>query len=517
MRMLAVILCLAGSMAAQSRQASGTGQNEFEWRFSIQQNQTVSSTIEAENGCHSRHRFEVETKTLPPFMRLRGNRSVEVNSQSRKLLPVEFDSATLKPGSYEGVVTIRCIDCKRERGCNVDRQLLHIYMSVQEFATAAAFVPERILVLIPFDSAEAVNATAKKLAADHHLEVIEVDHLSSLNTALIVYKILDGSDIQEKVKVLLKIPQVQIAQPDYVYQTSGLQKQEINADAQLKYGPRLIRADRLGSSMAGKGVRIAIVDTGVDFNHPALSRKIVEHVDVTGTGFRPDIHGTLLAGIIASDPKSVAGIAGIAQQSEIVAIEACRPSDAQAVQAECWSLTLAKGLDLAIQKKVRIINMSLGGPSEKLVTRLVDEAVNRGIVVVAAAGNSGPRGQPSYPAALPNVIAVTAVDANEKLYPQATQGDFIDLAAPGVEIVSTGPGARLLISSGTSLATAFVTGVAALIVEQQPQLSPQAIQALMERTAKDLGPPGKDAQFGSGLIDACKAIAQLTSDQRLCR
>jgi subtilisin family serine protease len=239
-------------------------------------------------------------------------------------------------------------------------------------------------------------------------------------------------------------------------------------------------------------------------------------VDVTGTGFRPDIHGTLLAGIIASDPKSAAGIAGIAQQSEIVAIEACRPSDAQAVQAECWSLTLAKGLDLAIQKKVRIINMSLGGPSEKLVTRLVDEAVNRGIVVVAAAGNSGPRGQPSYPAALPNVIAVTAVDANEKLYPQATQGDFIDLAAPGVEIVSTGPGARLLISSGTSLATAFVTGVAALIVEQQPQLSPQAIQALMERTAKDLGPPGKDTQFGSGLIDACKAIAQLTSDQRLC-
>src|SRR5262249_1660989 len=114
MRSLVMILWLSVAMVSQSRPASGPGQNAFEWRFSIQQNQSVSSTIEVENACHSRHHFEVETKTLPSFMRLLGNSKVEVNSQSRQLLPVEFDSARMTPGSYEGVVTIRCMNCKRE-------------------------------------------------------------------------------------------------------------------------------------------------------------------------------------------------------------------------------------------------------------------------------------------------------------------------------------------------------------------------------------------------------------------
>jgi len=172
-------------------------------------------------------------------------------------------------------------------------------------------------------------------------------------------------------------------------------------------------------------------------------------------------------------------------------------------------LTLAGALDAAIQKNARVVNLSLGGPSDRLLTRLIEQAVSRGVVIVAAAGNDGPHGQPSFPAALPSVVSVTAVDANEQLYADATQGDFVQVAAPGVEILSTSPGGKLLVASGTSLATAFVSGTAALLISQQPQLSPNQIQSLLEGTAKRLGPSTRDAKFGSGLIDACRAASQL--------
>src|SRR5262249_37636253 len=183
----------------------------------------------------------------------------------------------------------------------------------------------------------------------------------------------------------------------------------------------------------------------------------------------------------------------------------CQPLTAQGAAAQCWSLSLARGLDFAIENKASVINMSLGGPpgsEEKILKRMIEEAVSRGSLVVAAAGNDGADGKPGFPAALSSVVAVTAVDSKDQLSSSATQGDFVDLAAPGVEILSTSPGGKVLVSSGTSLAAAFVSGAAALALQQQPRLSPAAIQALLERTAKDLGPHGRDRQFGYGRVDA---------------
>jgi subtilisin family serine protease len=329
---------------------------------------------------------------------------------------------------------------------------------------------------------------------------------------------VDGTDVAAKVAELG--PHVLLAQQDFLYDNCGGNSQQPDPALQLQYGPALIEADRLRGIVTGKGVRVALIDTGLDANHPAIQGKITEKKDLTGQGFSPDIHATLLAGIIAAGTTRDTSVWGIAPQSEILAIKACQPRSPQAIQAQCWSLTLAQGMDYAVQRNADIINLSLSGPTgveDKLITRLVDQAVGRGIVVIAAAGNSGPHGQPAFPAVLPNVIAVTAVDSKEQLYSSATRGDFIDLSAPGVEIISTGPGGKLLVASGTSLAAAFVTGTAALVLQQQPRISPQALQALLEHTAKDLGPPGKDSQFGSGLVDACHAIAQLKGDPKLCR
>jgi subtilisin family serine protease len=162
------------------------------------------------------------------------------------------------------------------------------------------------------------------------------------------------------------------------------------------------------------------------------------------------------------------------------------------------------------------MNVSVGGPEDRLLTRMVDAAASKGIVVVSAAGNDGPMGKPSYPAADANTIAVTAVDADGKLYGRATQGAFIDFAAPGVDILSTGPGGRTQLFSGTSAATAFASGSAALLL-QRANLSPADVRTLLRTTAHDLGQSGRDAQFGDGLIDVCRAITRSSGRQAACR
>jgi hypothetical protein len=491
---------------------------EFEWRFTIKANHKASSNIEARNICRKPQRFEIVMQDLPTFMLLQGAPDFLVPPLSQHMVPVQFDSTGLTTGLHEGRVSIRCVTCRKtEATCSQDFQRLHIYMTVEPQAEAS-FVPGRVLVTIPLDSTEDAKTTAKKLGATYGMKVEEITILNTVKTALIVFSLPEGADVLKRIAELGTHELA--AQPDFLYSTSDLAAQAAKPPAQLQYGPKLIRADRLRGTATGKGVKVALIDTGVDTGHPALKGKVAEQSDVTGRGFTPDVHATLLAGIIAGEPVKNGGISGIAPGAAILAVKACQPQTPQAIAAQCWSVTLARGLDFSIEKKVGIINMSLGGPAgveDKLLKRMIDEAVGRGILVVAAAGNDGPKAKPGYPAALRNVVAVTAVDSKEQLYASATQGNFISLAAPGVEILSTSPGGKLLVSSGTSLAAAFVTGTAALALQQHPKLSPQALRDLLEHTAKDLGSPGKDPQFGSGLVDACKAVSQLDGDRKLCR
>ena len=127
-------------------------------------------------------------------------------------------------------------------------------------------------------------------------------------------------------------------------------------------------------------------------------------------------------------------------------------------------------------------------------------------MLVAAAGNAGPHSRPLYPAADPEVIAVTATDADDKLFDQANRGTHIAVAAPGVAILAAAPDEGYRMQSGTSFAAAQVSGVAALLLERNRKLDPAAIRRILMSTARDLGPPGHDDQFGSGLVDAFSAV-----------
>jgi len=127
-------------------------------------------------------------------------------------------------------------------------------------------------------------------------------------------------------------------------------------------------------------------------------------------------------------------------------------------------------------------------------------------VLIAASGNFGPKSPPQYPAADPNVIAVSATDVDDKMFGASNIGPHIAVAAPGVDILLPSPGNDYRLISGTSFSAAYVSGVAALIIQRAPGLSPDAVRNILQSTAKDLGPIGKDPEFGAGLVDAYKAI-----------
>jgi subtilisin family serine protease len=153
--------------------------------------------------------------------------------------------------------------------------------------------------------------------------------------------------------------------------------------------------------------------------------------------------------------------------------------------------------------------MSFAGPKDPLLERLLDGAHDKGIVLVAAAGNGGPGAEAVYPGAHPSVIAVTAVDHADRLYVDANRGDYVAVAAPGVDILAPAPDGAYGVTSGTSMAAAHVSGVIALALEANPGLDTQAVRDLLTATAHDLGPAGRDDEFGAGKVNALDALTAL--------
>jgi len=170
------------------------------------------------------------------------------------------------------------------------------------------------------------------------------------------------------------------------------------------------------------------------------------------------------------------------------------------------SLNILKGLEWAGKAKANIFNMSFAGPADAELDIMLKALKGRGAVLIAAAGNAGPNSRPLHPAANADVIAVTATDPDDKLFAKANRGIHIAVAAPGVDILAASPGGSYQMHSGTSFAAAQVSGIAALLLERNPQLDAASIRRILMSTARDLGAPGHDDQFGSGLADALDAV-----------
>jgi subtilisin family serine protease len=189
-----------------------------------------------------------------------------------------------------------------------------------------------------------------------------------------------------------------------------------------------------------------------------------------------------------------------------VQLLAARAFDNTPGKARGTSFDIFKSLQWAADNGARVVNMSFAGPADPMLHRMLAAAYAKDIVLIAAAGNNGPDAAPPYPAADPDVIAVTATDADDQPFKLANHGQYIAVAAPGVEILAAAPDASYQTTTGTSVAAAHVSGIAALLLQRDPALKPAQIRAILSATAKPLGTPSQHDEFGAGLVDAYHAI-----------
>jgi subtilase family protein len=264
----------------------------------------------------------------------------------------------------------------------------------------------------------------------------------------------------------------------------------------------------------GKGVTVAVIDTGVDTSHPELVGRVrltKNFVDNDPERFRMDRHGTAVAGVIAAVTNNHQGIVGVAPGAQLLALKACwqeRPE----TPAVCNTLTLAEALAFAIEKRARVINLSLTGPRDPLLSRLVGRALDQGILVLGAAAT--PHSDEGFPVSIAGVIAVADADADDhltttsSLHPTASTRAMRPLiVAPGREVLTLAPGASYDYVSGASISAAMVSGVVALLLERSDRLPVAEVRALLERTGL------ANADQSRRLVDACNAVASVVHAQ----
>lgn len=285
-----------------------------------------------------------------------------------------------------------------------------------------------------------------------------------------------------------------------------------------------MRAKEAWQTTKGEGITVAVLDTGVDAQHPDLAGNVLTGKDMVGFGAdRGDRawarHGTAMAGIIAGHghgPGNADGVMGIAPEAKILPVRVIL-EDGDSARGKARNTrgnALAEGIRWAADHGADVINLSLGDDSksahpEATEDAAVQYALQKGAVVVASAGNGGEKGDHiSYPAAYPGVIAATAVDRYGTRASFSTRRWYATVSAPGVDVVIADPDRKYYEGWGTSAASAFVSGAVALVRAAHPNLAPAQIKELLEDTARNSPSGGRDDSRGFGFVDPAAAIKQ---------
>lgn len=332
---------------------------------------------------------------------------------------------------------------------------------------------------------------ARRIAAQHGLTVLTDWPMDVVGVDCVIMQIDDNRSPTEVVHELNDVRGVVWSQPlnEFEMQAAEPRRQTGNQKSAPAYNDRLLAAQpadarwslaRLHTMATGKGVTIGIVDSRVDTNHPDLVGQIAVSGDFANGGAWPERHGTGVAGIIAARANNTVGIVGVAPGAHVLALRACWERTRGGATV-CDSLSLAKAIVFALERHVDVLNLSLSGPADPLIAKLIAAAVARRVIVVAAVD---PRQDAvSFPAALKGVVPV----ASESLSAHATPV----YRAPGMDIPTTEPGGKWSFVSGSSYAAAYVTGLVALLLQATDNFQP---------ADRLLGPRGN--------LDACGLVAR---------
>jgi subtilisin family serine protease len=347
------------------------------------------------------------------------------------------------------------------------------------------------------------TAEADELARRHGLERIASQSFPLLGGTIGLFRIVDRRPVDTVRREFAADGNVRSVQLNLRHFLQDQKKPAIEGDV-AQYAVAQLRLPQAHALARGMNVTIAVIDSGIDVKHPELANSVADSFDALGSSEGPHVHGTGIAGAIVAHAK----LMGSAPEARLLAI---RAFGAGSKGAESTSYVILRGLDYAAVHGAQIINMSFAGPKDPLIERGIAAMAARGILMVAAAGNAGAKSPPLYPAANPNVIAVSGTDAQDKLFAASNRGNHIAISAPGADIFLPAPDEKYQITSGTSFSAAYVSGVAALLLERNPALKPGDVRAILTKTARDLGAPGRDDQFGAGEADAFAAVTAATA------
>lgn len=308
---------------------------------------------------------------------------------------------------------------------------------------------------------------------------------------------------EEGFQALQNIPNIKHVEKNVVIQaqdnsfSANSRLVSVTANEQSSWGYEKENFGRAWSKgYTGKGIKIAVLDSGVSQHKELAVSGGISMVDYTSSYVDDNGHGTHVVGILNAK-KDNSGIVGVAPDAEVYAVKVINQSGEGSIE------DIAEGVNWAIQNDMDIINMSIGTfYNSDILNLVIKQAVDNGIVVVASAGNegvySGTGENLTYPARLSSVISVAAVDESLKRGSFSSTGAELDISAPGVDIVSTSKSGNYESRSGTSMATPFISGMVAIIKEAYPNMSPKEIQEMIQSGATDLGTAGRDSKFGYG-------------------
>ena len=347
--------------------------------------------------------------------------------------------------------------------------------------------------------------TIDQIARRYNLTLLESQDFSLLGGMLYRWRFGGRRPLADVIGALEQERAVASAQPNYVFtlQDETVKIADAMAGDPAQYALAKLRIREAHQFAAGKQVTLAVIDSEVDVQHPDLTGTVVKTFDALGGNESPHKHGTGMAGAIAAHGR----LLGSAPDVQLLTARAFDDS----AEAKGTSFAIYKSVQWAADNGARIVNMSFSGPSDPAMHRMLVAAYGKDLVLVSAAGNAGPKSDPLYPAAESEVIAVTATDNDDAVFKMANRGDYIAVAAPGVDVLVTGPAASYGFTTGTSVAAAEVSGIVALLLERNPALKPKEIRSILTSSATPIASNIRHEDFGAGLANAYQAVISLAS------